>query len=90
MQISIKSLNHRRQKAYDIRDRYLKLGEFHEEVMALVAMQSRIPMQLILGLNRSTILSMEYNRSLSVGVRTKSDFSRANRDRLSALKPRFV
>lgn len=78
MQISVKSLYHRRQKTYDIRGRYLKLGEFHEEMTAVVAMQSRIPMQLILELNRSTILSMEYNRNLSTGVRTKSDFSRAS------------
>lgn len=88
--IIVKSLYTESLRYYNIRDRCLKLGEFREEVTALVAMQSRIPVQLIFGLNRSTILSMEYNRSLSVGVRIKSDLSRASRDRLSASKPRFV
>lgn len=59
------------------------LANFVKRWRPLVVMQSRIPMQLILRLNRSSILSMEYNRSLSVGIRTKTDLSRASRDRLS-------
>jgi len=75
MQMLVQPLSHRRRRAYNIRDRCLELSEFREEATAPTAMQSRIPVQLILGPSRSTILSMEYNRALLAGVTTKGDSS---------------
>lgn len=74
MQILVQPLGHRNRRAHNIR--CFELSEFREEATAPTAMQSQIPVQLILGRNRSTILSMEYNRALLAGVTTKGDSSR--------------
>lgn len=48
MQILIWPLSHCRWRVCDIRDRCPELSEFREEETAPTAMQSRIPVQLIL------------------------------------------
>lgn len=63
MQISTQPLSHRKRRVNPWSPISTSKRQFREEVTSMVAMQSRIPVQLILRSNRSTILSMEYNRA---------------------------